>query len=241
MNNNQYSFLDAAVTRVSGKKNQIGALANLVGRADAEDPMELRIIDVVLDLYSQRVAHLDAVANGETDVPPKPVAAPELGVSGFLQELMNRSCWIARTLKNRMQVEDWQNGLDPTADICEEIGFTLNDVRDIEPILQDDLLSLMTAQAELMVAGGDTDAGTLPYFEYMQIDSLVLYEQRKPTEEIDLKTGKAIWKRFQVADSFDDALAIITQESTANRQVQIQSSRDKIRERLEAQRAKVAS
>tara|TARA_R100000700_G_scaffold39929_1_gene53997 strand:- start:211 stop:936 length:726 start_codon:yes stop_codon:yes gene_type:complete len=241
MNINNYSFLDAAVTRVSAKKNQMGALANLVGRANAEDPMEMRIIDVVLDLYSQRVAHLDAVENGETDVPPKPVAAPELGVSSFLQELMNRSCWIARTLKNRMQIEDWQNGLDPTTQICEEIGFTLNDVNDIEAILQDDLLSLMTVQSELLVAGADTEAGNLPYFEYMEVESLVLYELRKPTEEIDPKTGKAIWKRFEVADSFDDALAIISEISTANRQVQIESSRDKIRARLEAQRAKVAS
>mgnify|MGYP001332129537 CR=1 FL=1 len=237
--NDQYSFLEAAVARTCDFARSAGIFGNMV--CDSKMPtLEKKIEEVTLVLHAQREAHKAGKEALSPDTPPAPAVAPEFGVGTYPQMVMNTCCTIARTLKNAMEREDLGNGLDPTSTICEEIGFTLSNVSQINDILESDLAVMQTVQSYLLsyrIADNPTSE-----FAYMDLDTVHMWTQNEPTGEItadgkkvyaiavDEKTGEPA-----IADNFDDAIRLMAKYGAAKRSNDAQDALAAFRE--EAMRA----
>ena len=217
----QYSFLEAAVARTCDYAKSAGIFGDLV--CDSNYPtLKLKIIGVTLELHAQRLAHNAGKEALSPDTPSAPAVAPEFGVGTYPQMVMNACCNIARTLKTAMQRDDWENGLDPTSTICEEIGFTLSDVNQIDEVLQSDLEQMQEVQSYLLSYRlGDSSTSE---FEYMTVETLYMWAQSEPTGQITAD-GKPIYGiavdketgELATADNIDDAIRLMAKYGAARR------------------------
>ena len=135
-----------------------------------------------------------------------------------------------------MQREDFDNGLDPTSTICEEIGFTLSDVSQINDILESDKETMQKVQSFLLSYRiGDNPTSE---FAYMNLDTLHMWTQNEPTGEItadgkkeyaiavDKDTGEPA-----IADNFDDAIRLMAKYGAVKRSNDAQDALAAFREK----------
>lgn len=189
------SFIDAAISSNSSKKSTYGKVTGLIEERN-EPHFANRIGGAWASLVSSRsnLRILDLEDNG-TRVKDMPVK-PEMFLS-LCQYLLNQACWAARRYVRAQQENADQEkirgitGIDFSQDVAEDLGIEPMDTTQIEEALDTDFMAMLRLHSVFSTK-----------MDYLQdIEDLHLYADREQEGEV--------WRVVAVADTFQDAMAIM--------------------------------
>ena len=189
---NNFSYVTAAVNAIASYKNQYGLIATNVLRINNE-PVMTSLLNAIAVSHDR--AGLDAT-NHKFNDGPAPVAPP-IAYLDFVQTVMNKVCGLARQDLRGKRTEDFGNGIDFTQDLTDQIGFSV-DEKEIESLVNEDFYTLNNLHCYI--------AQGMPYLD--DIPALRYHAQ-------STKLDDGTWVKTDIADSFEDALAIMEERAAA--------------------------
>jgi len=189
---NNFSYFTAAINAVSSYKNQYGLIASDVLRIAEEDAVPT-VYNAITISHSRATA--DATDHKFNDG-PAPVAQP-IAYLDFVQTIMNKICGLARQDLRGKQTEDFDNGIDFTQDLTDQIGFSVDPMA-IGELVDEDFRILNNVHARL--------GQKMPY-----IDDIPPLRYHAESTKLDDGT----WVKTNIADSFDAALSILDEKGIA--------------------------
>jgi hypothetical protein len=186
---NNFSYVTASINAVSSYKNQYGLIASDALRILEEDTTP-SIYNAIINSHTRAInAATDHKFNGG----PAPVAQP-IAYLDFVQTIMNKICSLARQDLRGKRTEDFDNGIDFTQELTDQIGFSV-DPDHIAELVDEDLRVLTNVHARI--------GQKMPYID--DIPAL-----RYHAESTKLDDGS--WVKTNIADSFDEAVSILNEK-----------------------------
>jgi len=189
------SFVNAAITSNSSKKSTYGKVTVLIEERN-EAHFANRIGGAWAALVTSRsnLRILDLEDNGSRvkDMPIK----PEMFLS-LCQFLLNQACWAARRyIRAKQENADQEairgiTGVDFSQDVAADLGVEPMDIAGIIQTLDSDFMAMLRLHSVL--------ASKMNYLN--DIEDLHMYVDREQEGEI--------WRVVDVADTFEDATAIM--------------------------------
>lgn len=180
------SFIDAAITEISGGSSRFAPLAALIQQQDNECPAK-RIAYTHIFLDCRRTE--DKKAGLEyAGIKPETLLS-------FTQNLMNKVCWMSRKMAISQTEEDRKdivNGIDFTQDLADEFNLDRFEAEHIKPLVDDDYATIMAVNSWL--------AKEMNYLN--DIQPLYYYQDLA-------RDDSGEWYVNATADNYDEAMSII--------------------------------
>lgn len=180
------SFIDSAITHISGSSSRHAGLASLVQQQDHDDPANRIALTAVALGYRRDEAKK---SNNEYEG-----YKPEQLLS-FVQQVMNRVVWQSRKMSILQTEEDEKdvvNGIDFSQDLADEYNIDRIETQHIKPTVDDDYATMTAVQSWLAAR-----------FNYLDsIDPLYYFHDLARDEA----TGD--WYVRNTADNYDEAQMI---------------------------------
>lgn len=180
------SFIDAAITEISGGTSRFAPLAATIQQQDHEQPAN-RIALTYIFLQYRRSE--DKKAGLEySGIKPETLLS-------FVQNLMNKVCWQSRKMAMSQTEEDEKdivNGIDFTQDLADELNLDRFEAEHIKPLVDDDYATLSGVHSFL--------AAKMNYLQH--IDPLYYYQDLA-------RDDNGEWYVKATADNYDEAMDII--------------------------------
>jgi len=180
------SFIDAAITEISGGTSSFAPLAAIVQQQSNECPAK-RIAYAHIYLDCRRTEDKKAGLEYAGIKPEK--------LLSFTQVLMNKVCWMSRKMMVSQTEEDRKdivNGIDFTQDLADELNLDRFEAEHIKPLVDDDYATMMAVNSWL--------AREMNYLD--DIQPLYYYQDM-------LKDEHGEWYVNATADNYDDAMGVI--------------------------------
>lgn len=180
------SFIDAAITEISGGTSRFAPLAALIQQQDHEEAAN-RIALTYIFLQYRRTE--DKKAGIEySGIKPETLLS-------FVQNLMNKVCWQSRKMALSQTEEDEKdivNGIDFTQDLADELNIDRFEAEHIKPLVDDDYAILTGVQSFLAAKMNYLD-NIVPLYYYQDL----------------ARDDNGEWYVRATADAYDDAMDII--------------------------------
>ena len=180
------SFIDAAITEISGGSSRFAPLAAIVQQQDHESAANRIALTHVFLNYRR----LEDKKAGLEYAGIKPES-----LLSFVQTLMNKVCWMSRKMALSQTEQDEQdivNGIDFTQDLADEFNMDRFEAEHIKPLVDDDYTTLVAVQSWL--------AAKMNYLD--NIDPLFYYQDLARNDD-------GSWEVRASADNYDEAMLII--------------------------------
>jgi len=188
------SFIDQVVTNASDKTNRNGQIAKLIQKADAEHVAN-RIAIVWDNLSKERKRR--SVEAVQTGIKAKEMLEKPEHILSFVQQMMNNSCWAARTVINSGKGTDLANGLDFSQSVAEQAGqFESARISDVEETLMHDFAVLNELHSWLCSE-----------MNYMtDLDPLFLYAEKA-------EIADKVWEHVHMLMDINDVLPVLDEKA----------------------------
>lgn len=189
-----YSYIDPAITAISERSGQMATIADICQQqVGAASPANAIAMAHTVIKHRQLEWHKQQPAG--VKLSDYPDVKPETCLL-FVQQLMNRICWLSRSVYVAQSEEDEKdvaNGIDFSADKLEELDLEPVDTDHIKELVDDDFSTLTAVNSFLCKKMSYLD--TLPVLEYYKHDAF-----NESTQE---------WETKAVAVNYDEAMAVI--------------------------------
>lgn len=179
------SFIDSAITHISGSTSRFAGLASIVQQQDHDNPANrIALACIALQYRREEAKKANNEYNGYK---------PEQLLS-FCQNVMNRVIWQSRKLSMLQTEEDEKeivNGIDFCQDLADEYNIERIETEHIKPIVDEDYATLLSVQSWL--------GARMSYLD--SIEPLYYFQQLEKLED-------GTWQVAASADNYDEAQMI---------------------------------